>query len=208
MNTIAKLLAAGTAMADRDTADASPNDDVGPDGWAEALLREVGLPLSRPRRLVLDALRARDRPVTAQDLHWELKLRSRESSARRTAPGLSTVYRILAILADRKVVHCFYRDGQTAYRLCTPRRHDHLLCRCCGRVQEYPGGQTQEWVSRLVAEEGFVVEDYWTEIVGLCAACHPDPPQSHLAACPAAGEHHEKSRTAAMAPSDPRPRFT
>ena len=171
MNTIAKLSPSTTSTADRNAADAAPGDDVGGQGWAEGLLREIGLPVSRPRRLVLDALRGRDRPVTAQDLHWELKLRSRESSARGSAPGLTTVYRILAVLAERHVVHCFPGDGQTAYRLCAPSRHDHLTCRSCGRVQEHPGGRTQEWVTRLGAEQGFAVDDYRTEVVGLCAAC-------------------------------------
>jgi Fur family transcriptional regulator, ferric uptake regulator len=195
MNTVAKCGVSGTTGADRDTVDASPRDNVGPDGWAAALLREVGLPVSRPRRLVLDALRGRERPVTAQDLHWELKLRSREPSAPQTAPGLSTIYRILAILADQNVVHCFHRDGQTAYRLCAPRRHDHLLCRCCGRVQEYPADQTQQWVNRLVVEEGFAVEGYRIEVVGLCAACHPR--------CPITGKHHNTSGGAIVARNDP-----
>lgn len=171
MNTVAKR--PGGAMVDRHAGDAAPGDKSGSRGWAQSVLRQVGLPVSRQRRLVLDALRGRDRPVTAQDLHWELKLRSRESSAAGSAPGLTTVYRILAVLAQRNVVHCFAGDGQTAYRLCAPGRHDHLLCRCCGRVQEYPGGRIQEWVNRLGAEEGFAVDDYRTEVVGLCAWCRP-----------------------------------
>jgi Fur family ferric uptake transcriptional regulator len=182
-------------MADRKAAGAPPSVDVESDGWAEDLLRRAGLPVSRPRRLVLAALRGRDRPVTAQDLHWELKLGSRAASARGRAPGLSTVYRILVILADHKLVHCFPRDGQTAYRLCAPRRHDHLLCRCCGRVQEHAGDPNPEWVTRLVTEQGFAADDYRTEVVGLCAACRPDPAaQPHLAACSAAGEHQQTHR--------------
>jgi Fur family transcriptional regulator, ferric uptake regulator len=195
MNTIAKLSAFVAGMADRDAAGAPPSVDGGSDGWAEDLLRRAGLPVSRPRRLVLAALRGRDRPVTAQDLHWELKLGSRAASARRSAPGLSTVYRILAILADHQLVHCFARDGQTAYRLCAPHRHDHLLCRCCGRVQEHAGDPTPEWFTRLVTDQGFAADDYQTEVVGLCAACRPDPAaQPHLGACSAAGEHPQTRR--------------
>jgi Fur family transcriptional regulator, ferric uptake regulator len=206
MNTIAKISVPATQMAERETADIPPSGEAGSDGWAQDLLRAAGLPLSRPRRLVLEALRGRDRPVTAQDLRWELKLRCRASSAARAAPGLTTVYRILALLAARNLVHRFYRDGQTAYRLCPPRRHDHLLCRCCGRVQEYVGGQTQEWVNRLVAEEGFAADDYQTEVVGLCATCRPGPDaQSPLAACPAPGKHHRHSPRSAMAAGDQLP---
>ena len=182
-------------MADRDAVGSSPSGGVESDGWAEDVLRSSGLPVSRPRRLVPDALRGRDRPVTAQDLHWELKLDSRAASARRSAAGLSTVYRILVILADHNLVHCFHRDGQTAYRLCAPHRHDHLLCRCCGRVQEHAGDHTPEWVPRLVTEKGFAAHDYRIEVVGLCAACRPDPAaQPHLAGYPAAGEHQQTRR--------------
>jgi len=195
MNTIAKLSVPVAGMADRDAAGAPPSVDVESDGWAEDLLRRAGLPVSRPRRLVLAVLRGRDRPVTAQDLHWELKLGTRAASARRRAPGLSTVYRILALLADHKLVHCFARDGQTAYRLCAPGRHDHLWCRCCGRVQEHAGGPTPEWVPRLVTDHGFAADDYRTEVVGLCVSCRPDPAvQPHLGACSAAGEHQQTRR--------------
>lgn len=89
MNTIAKLSASIAGMADRDAVGSSPSDGVGSDGWAEDLLRRAGLPVSHPRRLDLEALRGRDRPVTAQDLQWELKLDSRAASTRHRATGLS-----------------------------------------------------------------------------------------------------------------------
>jgi Fur family ferric uptake transcriptional regulator len=192
MNTIAKLSTPVAGMADREALGASPGNDIGSPGWAESLLRRAGLPVSRPRRLVLAALRGRQRPVTAQELHWELKLDHHTALPRHSAPGLSTVYRILAILADHELVHCFSRDGQTAYRLCAPHRHDHLVCRCCGRVQEHAGDPNPEWVTRLVTEQSFTADDYRTEVVGLCAACRPAPAaQPHLAACPVAGEHQQ-----------------
>lgn len=196
-------------MVDRHAGDATPGGQSGSPGWADAVLRQVGLPVSRQRRLVLDALLGRDRPVTAQDLHWELKLRSRQPSAAGSAPGLTTVYRILAVLVERNVVHCFAGHGHTAYRLCAPGRHDHLMCRCCGRVQEYPGSRTHEWINRLGAEEGFAVDDYRTEVVGLCAACRPDAcAPSRLADTPAADKHHPRPATATVTRPDhlPHPR--
>ena len=203
MNTIAKNSGSPTQMAQRQTADTPPSGETDSPRWAQDLLRAAGLSLSRPRRLVVEALRGRDRPVTAQDLHWELKLRCRASSAARAAPGLTTVYRIVAMLAARNLVHCFYRDGQMAYRLCAPRRHDHLVCRCCGRVQEYPTGQTPQWVNRLADEQGFAADHYQTEVIGLCAACRPDPArQSPLTDRPAADQHHRPSPRSTMASSN------
>ena len=69
--------------------------------------------------------------MTTQDLHWEPKPRSPEPSARRSAPGLSTVYCTLAILADRKVLHCFHRDAEMAYRL---RARSRPITWCAGAV--------------------------------------------------------------------------
>jgi Fe2+ or Zn2+ uptake regulation protein len=148
--------------------------------WAHELLRQVGLPVTQPRMLVLAALRARARPVTAQDLHAELAALPRPGREDRV-PGLTTIYRALAALADRGVLHCFHHNGGTvtAYRLCRPINHHHLVCRCCGQVQEMPPGPMWQWANHLAAREGFAVEDYRAELTGLCAACRPESTQPH-----------------------------
>lgn len=152
-----------------------PFDDSAARAWAAQLLGEVGLGVTRPRVLLLAALRGRARPVTAQDLHWELGTQLRLGGSGGKVPGLTTVYRVLAVLAERDVLHCFHRDGgtTTTYRLCRPARHDHLVCRCCGRVQEQPARPVDDWASRLSAPDGFAVEEYHAELVGLCATCRP-----------------------------------
>lgn len=155
-------------------------------GWAEAVLREAGLSITRPRLLVLAALRGRQRPVTAQDLHRELgtRLHQRTTHGQRGAdgvglPGLTTIYRVLATLAERGILHCFHPGGGavTAYRLCAPISHHHLVCRCCGRVEEQPPGPIGEWAAELATANGFAVEDYHAELIGLCAACRPHTTQ-------------------------------
>lgn len=152
-----------------------PFDDPAARAWAAQLLDEVGLGITRPRVLVLAALRGRARPVTAQDLHWELGTQLRLGGSGSKIPGLTTVYRVLAVLAERGVLHCFHRDGgtTTTYRLCRPARHHHLVCRCCGQVQEQPARAMDDWITRPAAPDGFAVEEYHAELVGLCATCRP-----------------------------------
>lgn len=170
---------------DRPDPVASPRDICAAQPWAKATLREIGLQVTRPRQLVLAALRGRERPVTAQDLHRELAAWLHDSGASERAPGVTTMYRALAVLAEHGVLHCFPQGrGVTAYRLCPPFRHHHLVCRSCGRVQEQPSGPTPDWVEALDTP-GFAVEDYQAELVGLCAQCrddrtepHPDEPAS------------------------------
>jgi Fur family ferric uptake transcriptional regulator len=151
------------------------NDPTDAEQWALPLLRQVRLQVTRPRLLVLAALRGRERPVTAQDLHQELASRLRQSGTGRAVPGVTTVYRALTALADRGVLHCFAQGrAVTAYRLCPPVRHLHLLCRSCGRVQEQPPVPAMERAAAQVTTSGFTVEDYRGELVGLCAWCQPD----------------------------------
>lgn len=157
----------------------------GAQDWARAVLREVGLSTTRPRIMVLATLRGRARPLTAQDLHFELKTRLRRDRSAEMAPGLTTVYRVLAALGERGILHCFHRDGAgvTTYRLCAPVRHHHLMCRCCGLVAEQYPAPTQDLLDLIGPTGGFLVEDYRAELIGLCAACQPSSATSRGPAC-------------------------
>jgi Fur family transcriptional regulator, ferric uptake regulator len=142
--------------------------------WATAVLREAGLKVTRPRVLVLTALRGRERPVTARDVYDALATLANTTSLRETPPGVTTIYRALTALAERGLLHRFPQGrAVTAYRLCPPSQHHHLVCRNCGRVQEQPPGPVPEWIATVASAEGFAIEDYHAELVGLCVRCRP-----------------------------------
>lgn len=131
-------------------------------------------------------MRGRQRPISAQDLHRELGTRPRQHApgAHHGAdalrlPGLTTIYRVLTTLAERGILHCFHPAGGavTAYRLCAPFSHHHLICRGCGRVEEQPPGPTREWAAQLATTNGLAVEDYHAELIGLCTASRPHTTQ-------------------------------
>jgi Fur family ferric uptake transcriptional regulator len=196
MKTIGKS-GVGVVIAMSRHADDGPPVGTGPDwpyepvlrAWAAELLGGVGLGATRSRVLVLSLLRDRARPVTAQELRWELTQRLRARGPGGKAPGLTTIYRVLGILAQRGLVHSFHRDAvTTAYRLCDPTgRHIHLICRCCGRVQERPAGPVDEFFARPTTGEKFVVENYQAELIGLCAACRSAGDAPVAAGCPHGG---------------------
>ena len=81
---------------------------------AEELLHGSGLRVTRQRRLVLTLMADRVLPVTAQELHREIK---------ESAIGLTTVYRTLTALAGAGLLHVFDSGGELAYRMCQPGRH-------------------------------------------------------------------------------------
>jgi Fur family ferric uptake transcriptional regulator len=136
---------------------------------------------------VLAALREhdRDRPVTARELHEELHQDlsedlgdSRRPSERRAgAPGLTTVYRVLASLLERGLLHSFHPGGpETSYRLCgSASGHSHLMCRCCGRVQEHPLGALPSALTEIAEQAGFALEGFDANLTGLCVHCRPAP---------------------------------
>ena len=113
------------------------------------------------RQAILDALRASDRAVTAQELHGELH-----------GVGLATVYRNLQRLADEGTADTLRRDsGELAFLLCEGGHHHHLSCRICGRVERIRDCRVDDWASSVAAEHAFADVEHRVELVGVCAAC-------------------------------------
>jgi Fur family ferric uptake transcriptional regulator len=113
------------------------------------------------RAAILDALRASDRAVTAQELHGELD-----------GVGLATVYRNLQRLAESGDADTLRRDnGEVAFLICGGGHHHHLTCRVCGRVEEVRDCRLEDWAREVAAGHGFSQVEHQAELVGLCAGC-------------------------------------
>ena len=124
-----------------------------------------GLRPTRQRRAILQAVAAEPRPVSAQDLHAHL--RSAGESA-----GLATVYRTLQALADAGVLRTFQTPtGEVAYKVCEPGHHHHLICTRCGRVEEIPSCEVEDWAAAVAKRRGFSVSSHQADIYGVCARC-------------------------------------
>jgi Fur family ferric uptake transcriptional regulator len=113
------------------------------------------------RQAILEALRASDRAVTAQELHGELD-----------GVGLATVYRNLQRLADEGVADTLRRDnGEQTFLLCEDGHHHHLTCRICGRVERVRDCRLDDWARSVAAEHRFAEVEHRAELVGICAGC-------------------------------------
>jgi Fur family ferric uptake transcriptional regulator len=130
----------------------------------ESALRRAGLRATRQRLAVLESLRGRTELVTAQELHHQLR-------ARADAPGLATIYRTLAALADAGELDTFPRAGEQAFRLCGDDHHHHLVCERCGSVSEVSGPEVESWVTRVARRRGFTVTGHTADIYGVCRDC-------------------------------------
>src|SRR3954452_4203021 len=97
------------------------------------------------RDAILDALRASDRAVTAQELHNELD-----------GVGLATVYRNLQRLAEEGTADTLRRDnGKQAFRICGGGPTPRPPCRICGRVERVQACRLDDWASAVASEHGF-----------------------------------------------------
>lgn len=130
----------------------------------EESLGRAGLRATRQRLAVVASLAARDDLVTAQELHHEMRKGG-------DAPGLATVYRTLAALAEAGEVDTFPRDGEQAFRLCRDAHHHHLVCESCGSVEEVEAEEVESWVARVARRRGFAVTGHTADVYGLCASC-------------------------------------
>lgn len=133
------------------------------DRHAEAL-KKTGMRVTRQRSVILAALERRPAFITAQDLYYELR-------GKKGAPGLATIYRTLASLAEAGTLDTSVREGEQVFRLCGSRHHHHLVCESCGRVEEVSSEQIESWVRQLARKRGFRVTGHTADVYGLCAAC-------------------------------------
>src|ERR1700741_4700252 len=133
-----------------------PNKAIDP--W-----RDRGLRLTRPRRIILDVVRATDAHPTAAVVYERVRRRL-------TRVSLATVYRNLRMLAaegflaERADTGGLRLDGNTG-------PHDHFPCLVCGPIYDVPAGTGPGGRRRVAARTGFEVLDHRTEYYGRCGAC-------------------------------------
>lgn len=113
------------------------------------------------RRRVLDAVLAQPAHFTVDDV-----LRG----TRRV--GRATVFRTMKLLLDLNIVCRVLLDGGTLhYRVSTRGHHHHLICRDCGRVEDFTNCDVTSLVRELAKSTDYEIEAHWLEVYGRCRAC-------------------------------------
>jgi Fur family ferric uptake transcriptional regulator len=150
---------------------ASPDESV-VTGWLAdaALYRRLGLTPTPGRLHLLRYLTARDRLISAQDLHHDLRMAG-------TPVGLAAIYRALHVLAHAGELHTFVLHGETTYRRCSRTPHHHLVCNSCHRVWEEDPAPVHAWVDDVTARWGGSVLECHADILVICDVC--DAPAGH-----------------------------
>lgn len=121
---------------------------------------------TRQLEAVLSAVRGMTDFQSAADIFTKLQLNG-------TRVGLATVYRNLAALAEDGILDTVKStDGTTLYRECeSSEHHHHLVCRSCGKTEEFHLKGLEETLNEMGRKMGFSALSHTVELTGLCSKC-------------------------------------
>ncbi len=131
-------------------------------------LKDLGLRVTGPRKLVLRALAASRKPLGAYQI--------RESVSEQGGKvDVVSVYRILAGLVEVGLVH--HIGSVDGYLACTgmhtgSHQTEHLICTNCGCVEELPVPNSAiSEIGVSAARIGFSPAQTRVEVLGVCSHC-------------------------------------
>jgi len=129
-------------------------------------VRERGLRLTAERLALLDEIYSQHGHIDAEEL-----LRAMKSSGLKTSRA--TVYRNLDLLVECGLVRKQRLGGNRHLyeHVHVGQRHDHLVCRECGRVVEFVSPAIEALQREISKAHGFEPSSHSLQILGLCIDC-------------------------------------
>ena len=124
-----------------------------------------GRPLTAQRQLLLGLLKKAGGHISAKELY-------RRASRKNESISLATVYRTLQLFKELGLVE-ERRLGQVYchYEMKNSAEHQHLVCRCCGKVIEFENPLIGKLVEELRHEHGFSLTKIELYMEGYCQEC-------------------------------------
>ena len=130
--------------------------------------RQLGLRMTRPRLLILQALCELGGHASAEDVYEQTTLQ-------RGDVDLSTVYRTLERLRDLRILsQTDLGRGHAEYEVVTGELHHHLVCQSCGQVIDLEHTYLATSAEAIRRDFGFEpIFDHFA-IFGWCRECKRD----------------------------------
>jgi len=120
--------------------------------------RELGMRLSKQRRMVLDLLWQERSHLSARDIFEKLNNQGRNI-------GHTSIYQNLEALQSAGVIECLDRAGGRLYGYRSDP-HSHLICSQSGQIQDLDLQLPQELLVQIEESTGFRVESYSVQLTG------------------------------------------
>ena len=120
--------------------------------------------LTPHRAVVLEVVQASHDHPTARQIF-------ERASAKSERLSFATVYNALKHLTEAGLLRLI-RFGDDAVRYDPMlERHDHLMCRVCGRILDAAGTPAPALPREFKSPPGFEVEEITLQIMGVCGEC-------------------------------------
>lgn len=112
------------------------------------------------RNRILDVVLKSDNHPTAEDVYLQLR-----KEGLRIA--MATVYNNLNALSDEGLIRKVCINGKCDH-YDKPTRHDHLVCRVCGKFADI---QLEDFTKKFSEETGLQIEAYDLKLIYVCPEC-------------------------------------
>ena len=120
--------------------------------------RNLGMRLSRQRRMVLDLLWSERSHLSARDIFEKLNARGRSI-------GHTSVYQNLEALQSAGVIECLDRANGRLYGYRSDP-HSHLTCLDSGRIEDIDVKLPADLLERIETVTGYRIESYTLQLNG------------------------------------------
>lgn len=130
------------------------------------VLNKENLRSTSHRNSVLEIMEAQTQPMSAEDLYLALKEKGISIS-------LSTVYRILDVLAEKEIVVKTDVTGshKSLYEINRMDHRHYLVCVGCKRIMPVKDCPFQEYAKALAERLDFDITGHRLELFGYCSEC-------------------------------------
>lgn len=109
--------------------------------------------------------------ITEADKHLSAKEIYERVSKRIPGVAYSTVYNALNYLRKAGLIKEVRTPGRGLLYDKRCERHDHLICRACGKVLDYHLNLLDPVLGQIELETGFKIETATTSLEGFCPDC-------------------------------------
>jgi len=125
----------------------------------------VGHPVTAQRRLLLDLIREVGGYIDAKEIY-------RRASSRDEPISLATVYRGLRLFKELGLVdEIRLGEARCYYEVKHSVEHQHLVCKCCGKVIEFESPKIGKLVDKVRRAYSFNVTKAELYLEGYCQEC-------------------------------------
>ncbi|PTW63359.1 Fur family manganese uptake regulator [Breoghania corrubedonensis] len=129
-------------------------------GEYERILREAGVRITRPRKVILEILADRDDHPDAMAIF-------RRAVRVDASISLSTVYRTMKLLEDKGAIHRhIFEGGRSRFEPADASHHDHLIDIDTGAVIEFTSKRIEELQKEIARKLGYEIVHHRLELYG------------------------------------------